>query len=136
MPGARVRALLVRLALAEGHPVAVGTLIHALWEADAPAGELNALQSLVSRLRRTLGAAGVVDQSPAGYRLQMAPVDLDVRRFRDGRAAGRSRLAPAGQATAGPAAAIAAFTDALALWRGPVAPEVDLVEPGLAGRAR
>jgi DNA-binding SARP family transcriptional activator len=50
--GARLRALLIMLALQPGRLVTSGQLIDGLWADDSPAGAANALQALVSRLRR------------------------------------------------------------------------------------
>ena len=112
--GARVRALLTRLAIAGGRPVTSAELIEAVWghaDSDDPA---NALQSLVSRLRRALGAPGSVVQVPGGYRLDVRPSDVDVHRFETLVAAGRSDLRE-GRFDA----AEAKLTEALTLWRGP-----------------
>ena len=46
-----------------------------------PADEANALQSLVSRLRRALGAGELIQQAPGGYRLAVEAADIDVQRF-------------------------------------------------------
>ncbi|MGW6500544.1 winged helix-turn-helix domain-containing protein [Nonomuraea angiospora] len=58
--GARLRRLLVRLALAAGRAVTVEELAADLWPEEPPADPGNALQSLVSRLRRTLPEAGAL----------------------------------------------------------------------------
>ncbi|MCP2196448.1 putative ATPase [Lentzea flava] len=94
--GARVRMLLARLALDPGRPVPASTLIDDLWGAQPPADASNALQSLVSRLRKVFPD---VTLEPGGYRLAITPDDVDVHRFERLRAAGR-------------------FDEALALWRG------------------
>ncbi len=53
--GARLRALLIRLALEAGRVVTRrARSIDGVWGDDPPAGAANALQSLVSRLRRAL----------------------------------------------------------------------------------
>ena len=52
--GARLRALLALLALRPGQVAGVGYLIDELWESHPPDGAANALQALVSRLRRPL----------------------------------------------------------------------------------
>ena len=52
--GGRLRALLARLALDAGRPVSVGALVDAVWDDELPADEQHALQSLISRLRRSL----------------------------------------------------------------------------------
>src|ERR671933_432413 len=79
--GRRLVALLVRLAMSPGRPVPVDVLADAVWPDDAPADPANALQSLVSRLRRALGDAAAVEQTPAGYRLGVAPEAVDAVRF-------------------------------------------------------
>jgi DNA-binding SARP family transcriptional activator len=58
--GARVRMLLARLAMGEGSTVSSGDLAEAVWDGAPPADPTNALQTLVSRLRRALGWAGAV----------------------------------------------------------------------------
>ena len=112
--GARVRALLTRLAVAGGRPVTSADLIGSVWghaDSDDPA---NALQSLVSRLRRALGAPGAVVQVPGGYRLDVRPADVDVHRFEALVAAGRADLREGRFDDAE-----AKLAEALTLWRGP-----------------
>lgn len=112
--GARLGRLLTRLALDAGRPVSAAALTDAVWGAALPSDEANALQSLVSRLRRTLGDAQAVQPLGAGYRLDAEPDDVDVHRF--------ERLAAAGAAAmrdADPVGAERLFREALALWRGP-----------------
>ncbi|UGQ13736.1 winged helix-turn-helix domain-containing protein [Yinghuangia sp. ASG 101] len=110
--GARLRVLLTRLALDPGRPVPADTLVHAIWERDEPGGAANALQSLVSRLRRMLGAA-TVTSGPAGYALALDASAVDAHRFEASAARGRRLLA-----ADDPAAAEHALTEALGLWRG------------------
>ncbi len=98
--GVRLRGLIARLALAGGQPVSTGALAEAVWDFALPADVANALQTLVSRARRALGEAAAVEQSAAGYRLAVAPDDVDALRF--------ERLVAEG-----------AVAEALALWRGP-----------------
>jgi DNA-binding SARP family transcriptional activator len=52
--GSRLRALLIMLALRPGQLVPASELIDGLWAGQAPNGAANALQALVSRLRRAL----------------------------------------------------------------------------------
>ncbi|MEO3807943.1 BTAD domain-containing putative transcriptional regulator [Sphaerisporangium sp. B11E5] len=93
VPGARLRGLVARLALAGGRPVEPGVLVDALWPQRLPADPVNALQSLVSRLRRLLGAAGTVTRSEGGgYRLGVTEDDVDALRFERLAAYGRDRL--------------------------------------------
>jgi DNA-binding SARP family transcriptional activator len=57
--GRRLRVLVIRLALEAGHVVTVEALAQALWPDGGPVDPVHALQSLMSRLRRTLGHAVV-----------------------------------------------------------------------------
>ena len=79
VPGARLRALLIMLALHPGQPVPASQLIDGLWAGQAPAGAANALQALVSRLRRALPGA-VIESRPSGYQLKLAPRGTDIVR--------------------------------------------------------
>ncbi|MFJ6673518.1 BTAD domain-containing putative transcriptional regulator [Actinosynnema sp. NPDC091369] len=111
--GARVRALLVRLAVAAGRVVTTEELADALWPEDRPADEVAAVRSLVSRLRRAL-PADVLRSAPGGYLLDLPADAVDALRF--------DRLAREARAalTAGdPVAARRSAAEALALWRGP-----------------
>ncbi|MFC7528444.1 BTAD domain-containing putative transcriptional regulator [Actinoplanes sp. GCM10030250] len=128
IPGARLRGLLARLAVAGGHPVSAGALIDALWPDGRPADPVNALQSLVSRLRRLLGT-GCLLQVEGGYRLATGPDSVDTGRFERLAAAGRDRLR-AGD----PAGAVSLLAEAAALKPGPVAPELAQVAPAHATR--
>ncbi|MEU7895291.1 BTAD domain-containing putative transcriptional regulator [Nonomuraea sp. NPDC049152] len=111
VPGARLRGLVVRLALAGGRAVDQSVLVDAIWAEDPPAGPAHALQALVSRLRRTLGSAGDVAQVAGGYRLDVDAADVDALRFEQLAAVGRDRLR-AGD----PQAAAAVLGEAVALW--------------------
>ncbi len=99
--GARLRTLLIRLALEPGRTVSADALIDAVWGAEPPAAAGNALQALVSRLRRVLPERTLVAE-PAGYRLEAA---TDVAEFESLIASDR-------------------VDDALALWRGDPLPDV------------
>jgi predicted ATPase/DNA-binding SARP family transcriptional activator len=127
--GARLRALLVRLAIDAGRPVSPSVLIDAVWGDQPPADEANALQTLVSRLRRTLGAAASVGQSPAGYRLGIEACDVDASTF-EGLAADGARALRDGDS----ARAARLLRDALALWRGPALADAGAALHGLASR--
>ncbi|MGA5897872.1 BTAD domain-containing putative transcriptional regulator [Streptomyces venetus] len=111
--GARLRALLTVLALRAGRTVPVGLLVEEVWGGDPPADAPGALQALVGRLRRVLGADAVAS-AEGGYRLTAAPDDVDLHRF--------ERLAGEGVralADGDPAKAAVVLDDALALWHGP-----------------
>ena len=112
--GERVRTLLARLALEPGRSVAADVLIDAVWGDEPPAEATNALQTLISRVRRAVGDSAVIEQAPGGYRLAVPAEAVDAIRF--------ERLAAEGAATlhrgdADHAAEV--LGEALALWRGP-----------------
>src|SRR5918997_4000553 len=84
LPGAAERGLLALLLLSPGWTVAASSLIDRLWsESGLPADPLNALQLRVSKLRRSLAAHGldVIRRDAAGYRIEIAPDQVDVHRF-------------------------------------------------------
>ncbi|WP_380170019.1 BTAD domain-containing putative transcriptional regulator [Kineococcus sp. DHX-1] len=110
--GARLRLLLAELALRAGRPVPTGVLEDLLWSGGGPTGP-GALQSLVSRLRRTLGAAATVEAGPAGYALH--GVTVDVPEVEAAFAQGHAELR-AGR----PDRAAAVLDAALVRWRGPL----------------
>ncbi len=72
--GKRLRWLLIRLAMEPGRVVASERLICDLWPDEPPVDGPAALQSLVSRLRRVVGASAVSSHA-LGYRLDV-PVDV------------------------------------------------------------
>ncbi|KUM76827.1 regulator [Streptomyces griseorubiginosus] len=111
--GARLRALLTVFALRPGRTVPVSVLVDEVWDGEPPADATGAVQALVGRLRRALGAeaVGSVD---GGYRLAATPDDIDLHRFE--RLVGDGTRALADH---DPAKAAAVLDDALALWRGP-----------------
>ena len=89
--------------------------IDALWGDDAlPEHPTNALQSVVSRLRRVLGEEAVPWRAE-GYELRLAGADaVDARRFERVAAQGRDALARGDHADAS-----RLLAGALGLWRGP-----------------
>ncbi len=111
--GSRLRALITRLALDAPSVVSTDALVAAVWPAGPPAEPINALQSLISRIRKATGEPTVVQQVPGGYRLAVDRADVDVSVFEDLIAAGRRELRsgelPAARTT---------FGSALSLWRG------------------
>ncbi|GAA0375327.1 SARP family transcriptional regulator [Acrocarpospora corrugata] len=126
--GARLRALLVRLALDAGRVVPLDQLAEALWGDAAPADRANALQSLVSRLRRALPGAEPLRSAPGGYRLDVPRDEVDLFRFE--RLAGEGRRAlEAGD----PGTAVERLDEALGLWRG--RPLADIAEAPFADAA-
>src|SRR5579859_2225544 len=127
--GARLRALLIMLALHPGQLVTASQLIDGLWPAEMPSAAGNALQALVSRLRRALPEAAI-ESRPSGYQLTIDPRSTDIVRFEDLVAAGRAQLRD------DPAAAGQTLRQALALWRGPALADVADADFGQAAIAR
>ncbi|WP_433174077.1 BTAD domain-containing putative transcriptional regulator [Actinoallomurus sp. CA-150999] len=109
--GARLRTLLILLALEAPRVVTTDRLVAGVWGGDPPAGAPNALQSLISRLRRALPDA-VIESHPSGYRLVLDDEAVDLRRFDRLVAHGRRLVAD------DPAGAADAFAEALGLWHG------------------
>ena len=110
--GPRSRALLGALLVRAGEAVASEALIQALSGDDAPPSAGKALQVQVSRVRRALGPAADRLQTVAGgYRLRVAPGELDADRFEQ--LCRRGAELPAREAAT-------VLREALALWRGPV----------------
>jgi DNA-binding SARP family transcriptional activator len=91
--GQRLRALFIRLAVEPGRWVSASSLVDALWDGDAPADPLNALQSLVSRLRRLLPSPELIVSAPARYRLAVEAHAVDIAQFEMSASAGRQALA-------------------------------------------
>ncbi|GAA2014793.1 winged helix-turn-helix domain-containing protein [Nakamurella flavida] len=116
--GGRVRALLARLAVAAPDAVTAAALVEAVWPAGPGVDPTNALQSLVSRVRRALGDPALLPAAPGGYRLAVGAADVDAGRFDDLVTAGRRALA-GGRAQD----AADTLTEALALWRGTPLPD-------------
>src|SRR5580693_261240 len=108
VPGARLRGLLIALALEPGHAVPKATLVDWIWGERPPADAANALQRLVSRLRKAL-PEGSVEGQPDGYRLWVEPDAVDAVRFE--RLVGQAR-------TDEDPRRVRLLREALALWRG------------------
>ncbi|MEY9889311.1 putative ATPase/DNA-binding SARP family transcriptional activator [Catenulispora sp. MAP5-51] len=117
--GARLRTLMSRLALDPGRAVTIGALVDALWADEPPEGAANALQSLISRVRKVLGDPALLAAAPGGYRLAIAPESVDAVRFESLSRSGREALR-----ADDPSAARATLREALALWRGPALADV------------
>src|SRR5207247_654920 len=93
LPGAKPRALLAALVVHANASVSADRLAVAIWGEDAPATALKTVQVYVSRLRRALGDAGVLETTPSGYRLRVPTEGVDARRFEQQVAAARAALA-------------------------------------------
>lgn len=119
VPGARLRGLLVALALRPGRTVSKAALVDWVWGDEPPAEATNALQRLVSRLRKVL-PEGAIEGGTDGYRLAVAPDDVDAVRF--------ERLVQASQTHADghprTESRLRMLREALELWRGPALQDV------------
>ncbi|MER7864245.1 BTAD domain-containing putative transcriptional regulator [Amycolatopsis japonica] len=112
--GDHQRALLAVLLLNANSSVPVDALVETLWPDTPPKSYSSNLHTYVSRLRARF--AGLeIERDPHGYRLVVAPADLDLLSFREAAAAGKA-AARAGD----PASAAGHYRRALAEWRGPV----------------
>jgi predicted ATPase/DNA-binding SARP family transcriptional activator/tetratricopeptide (TPR) repeat protein len=116
VPGARLRGLLIALALEPGHAVPKATLVDWIWGERPPSDAANALQRLVSRLRKAL-PAGSVEGRTDGYRLRVEPDAVDAVRFE--RLVGQARNDEDPQR-------VRLLREALALWRGAAMQDVGL----------
>lgn len=107
------RLLLAALISRAGTTVAADVLIEDLWGAVPPRSAAKTLQSHLVRLRDDLGrgeAERVLLTDPTGYRLELEPGSLDTTAFEASLRHARDAVPPA--------AALRAYDDALALWRG------------------
>ncbi|MFI9010927.1 BTAD domain-containing putative transcriptional regulator [Actinosynnema sp. NPDC053489] len=113
VPGARLRGLVAALALEPGRVVPKARLVDWIWGGQPPADAANALQRLVSRLRKAL-PEGSVEGRPTGYRLAVDPDAVDAVRFERLLGLARERDDPR------------LLREALGLWRGDAFQDVDL----------
>jgi len=75
---ARQRAAFAMLLLSANRTVSSSTLIDGIWGTDLPQHPHTALQIVISRLRASLGAAAPrLVSTPSGYRIEVAPHELD-----------------------------------------------------------
>ena len=111
--GSRARATLAYLALHRDRLVTRERLVDALW-ASPPATSAKVLQMAVSRLRKELG--GLIVSEPRGYRLAVSGERVDVDRFVALADEARRRR---------PAEALPLLEQALSLWRGEFAVDLD-----------
>ncbi len=114
VPGTKRRAVLAVLLLQVNEAVSAERIAVALWGEDAPANAAKTVQVHVSRLRKALGDEELLETTPAGYRLNVKPGELDAERFEQLVEKGRAALAAGRPEEAG-----AILRKALALWRGP-----------------
>jgi DNA-binding SARP family transcriptional activator/WD40 repeat protein len=108
----RDRVVLGVLVANRGGSVTPEQLADALWGEAVPHTWRKVVQTVVMRLRKVLGP-GAIDTSSVGYRLKVAPGDVDAWLFADLVDQARAR-AEVGELDR----AIYALDDALAQWRG------------------
>ena len=116
VPGARLRGLLVALALEPGHALPKATLVDWIWGERPPSDAANALQRLVSRLRKALPEGSVEGQTD-GYRLRVEPDAVDAVRFEHLVRQARNDEDPR---------QVQLLREALTLWRGSAMQDVGL----------
>ena len=122
VPGARLRAVLIALALRPNQVVPKASLVDWVWGENPPADAANALQRLVSRLRKALPGTAI-DGLTDGYRLTVDPDAVDAVRF--------ERLVGASQAAGQNVSERARLLrEAFSLWRGAAMQDVGLQESG------
>lgn len=111
-PAGRLQGLLLGLLLARANqPVSVDLLAESLWGGRDERSSQK-LQLHVHKLRRRLGEPERLAFDATGYRLAVAPGELDAERF-------ESLIDEAGGvARSNPELAVELFRSALALWRG------------------
>jgi predicted ATPase/DNA-binding SARP family transcriptional activator len=127
--GSRERALLAVLLIHAGEVVSAERLIDELWGSDLPANPSNALQVVVSRVRRALqtprasaeDGERLVTRKP-GYVLVVTPDELDAGRF------GRLVAQAHQTSSADPSRRSSLLAEALSLWRGPALADFALAD--------
>jgi DNA-binding SARP family transcriptional activator/tetratricopeptide (TPR) repeat protein len=115
------RSLLACLLLRAGRIVSTDALMDELWGDEPPTKAKNLISIYVLRLRRLLGDGDgklLAYRSP-GYILNVAAADLDIARFEELVAEGRSALMDGD-----PLKAAALLSAGLRLWRGPLLADV------------
>lgn len=108
----KVRSLLAILLANANTPVSTGALVDALWGDQPPPSAAANLQTYVWKLRHWLGR-NELERDSGGYRLMVAPDDVDATRCGDLAQLGRRQLDDGA-----PGAAVATLCDAAALCRG------------------
>ncbi|MEV4312075.1 BTAD domain-containing putative transcriptional regulator [Actinocrispum sp. NPDC049592] len=117
------RLLLAVLLAGAGGPISLDELVDMLWEDNPPASAVNVIHRYVGALRRVFepelaarATGSWLIRDGATYRLAVTPDSADLLEFRELAARARQHDA-AGQSVD----AVALFTQALRLWRGPCA---------------
>lgn len=118
--GGQLAQRLVRmLAVRRGEVATRDMLIDALWGEQMPADPAANLNVLANRARRGLGDPDLVETTAGGYRLSSsADVTVDTEQFAELVDVARTELG-----RGRPGRALAAISEAMALWRGEPLPE-------------
>jgi predicted ATPase/DNA-binding SARP family transcriptional activator len=119
----RARTLLVCLLLRGRQVVPIDVLVDRVWGERPPADATNAVQVLVSYLRRTLGSrdeegTAALRTAAGGYALDVSADQVDVHRFERAVRSARARLTPSEATRQGVEATVRGLRTALGLWRG------------------
>ncbi|WP_433081271.1 BTAD domain-containing putative transcriptional regulator [Dactylosporangium sp. CA-052675] len=120
LPAAKLRVILATLLLRSGQPVPLAELIQRLWETDPPLGARGAVQTYVTRLRRTLGVEGLLHNRHGAYIVEVPAGASDLVEFDSLLATARTA-----RSAGDTASALIALRRATALWRGPILADVD-----------
>ncbi|WP_305784469.1 AfsR/SARP family transcriptional regulator [Symbioplanes lichenis] len=116
LAGPRQESVVVALVSDRGRVVQVDRLVDLVWPEQPPATARRQIQDLVSRLRRTLAAAGapadLISTAPGGYVLSATGCTSDVQSFQ--------ALVERAEAVVAddPGTAAARLSEAFGLWRG------------------
>lgn len=116
------RALLARLSLDPGRAVPASQLVVDLWGGgdEGPRDAHSSLQTLVYRLRRSLGpASALLESAGGGYRLAIEPQQVDACRFES--------LVSSAARNGDQHVARQLLTEALALWQGPPLADLEVI---------
>ena len=115
--GPNQRALLAYFVLRDQQPIAIATIVDAVWGGGAPNGAVRSLRTYVSNLRRLLGPTVEIRGEQGMYVSTRRTLETDIDLF-------RSYVAAASQFDE-PSMVASSLASALALWRGPVLADVD-----------
>ncbi|MEV1000574.1 BTAD domain-containing putative transcriptional regulator [Nonomuraea sp. NPDC050202] len=121
------RAVLALLLAGSGRAVTVEEIVDVLWRDDPPASAVNIAQRYVGKLRRLLdpglpprSEGTLLVRSGGGYRLEASSAEVDLLVFRNG-----VERALGADAEGDPELRVRLLMEALGLWRGPVAANVE-----------
>lgn len=113
VPRAQTRGILALLALQPGRPLSHEAIIEAMWTGTAPKKARAQVHSALSVIRGLLAKAGraeVVESTRFGYRLALAPTNVDIGQF--------DLLTAVAESEGDPRQAVGLWRQALALFHG------------------